>query len=242
MSLKINQELIKIFQTLSDNKDINFVNNGEVKIGNQVGEILRISEQVIKSPINDIEKLLVSKISPLPDQLPEYELLSQFIGELNKLKAIKGLNHIGFCYHVSSQEQEKSRLLSETLPGDVFLYEEPSNDLAKWYFVGNTDNWESPMIELLPAESNNYTFIDYWMPHIHIDIDTTLDENQIESLLYKIYDGDPKPFRCTVIDDVIYTVRTRLGIIDGVNLFLDLSTNHRDIEYSRKNILKRLTK
>lgn len=241
MISKLNTELIGIFSIFSKNTDLNFLKNDEVVIGNPKGELLKISEDSINSPIKELTMTLSTKLSPLPDQDPDYDLLSQLLRELNSKKAIKELNHIGFCYHVASQPKEKTRLLTELKNSDQKLYEEPSTDQTKWYFLGDAGDFRSPMIEMLPVESDGTTFIDYWLPHIHIDIDTTLTEDQIESLLYSIYDGDPKPFRITVIDNVVYTVRTRLGIVDGVNIFLDLSTNHRNVELSRKNILKLLS-
>ena len=235
MPLKFNQELLKTLKILSPNEN-KFSDKDQFKIGNQAGDLLKVSDQGIESPIGEVKTTLLSKASPLPDQIPDYDLLTQAVKEL----PTRSLNHVGFCYHVDSQVKEKQRLVSEISNTAFKLYEEPSNDSAKWYFIGDTNDPLDPMIEFLPVESSNDTFIDYWLPHIHIDIDTNLDENQIESIIYKIYDGEPRPFRVTVIDDVVYTVRTRLGIIDGINIFLDLSTNHRKVEFSRKNILKQL--
>lgn len=207
----------------------------------QIEDLLKITEEEFISPVSNLKTLLQTKISPLDDQPIDTELLGQVFSLLNQEKSIIGLNHIGFCYHVVSQENEQKRLLESFKNKNEKVYEEPSNDESKWYFVGDTKDTSKPMLELLPVESQDLTFIDYWLPHIHIDIDTKLDERQIESLLYKVYDGDPKPYMSTVIDDVIYSVRTRLGIVEGVNIFLDLSTNHRNVDYSRKNILKQIS-
>lgn len=241
MSSKLNKEILKIFEILSKNKKLNYFKDSIVSLENREGELLKITDQDITSPISELITTLVSKPSPLPNQSPDYELLNSLIEELTKQESVRGLNHIGFLYHVESLDQEKARLMSKMKTSSFKLYEEPSNEKAKWYFIGDTTSWDQPMIEMVPVESNGDTFIDYWLPHIHIDIDTNMDENQIESLFYKVYDGDPKPYRAVVIDEIVFVIRLRLGIIDGVNLFIDLSTNHRDVKKLRQNSYKQLS-
>jgi hypothetical protein len=234
-------ELIKVFKALSKIEKLNFVKDQAVEISCHAGQLLNIKTDLLTSPVDHLLESISSKKSPLSDQSPDYPVLEQLISELEKAQAIKELNHVGFCYHVDAQDTERAKLLSETKDTTFKLYEEATDDIAKWYFVGDTSTWEDPMIELLPVESKNETFIDYWLPHIHIDIDTTFTEEEIENLIYRLYEGDPKPIRITVIDGVVYTIRLRLGVLDGVNLFLDLSTKNRMVEFSRKNILKQIS-
>ena len=77
----------------------------------------------------------------------------------------------------------------------------------------------------------------YWLPHIQIDIDTKLLSSQIEKLVINIYGRKPFPI---VIDGKKYIMRLRLGRIDGVNLFLDLATHLRDVDYLKHAIWKKV--
>lgn len=200
-------------------------------------DLLTIRDDKILTPVGDIFPLLTKHKSSLKDHFVDINSLKILITNLTKIAAIVRLNHIGFCYKVDSQEIEKARLLGIVKNKSTNLYEESSNDNGMWFFLGNRDNWEDTMIELIPVESTNDRWKDYWLPHLHIDIDTTLSEKKLREHAKSAFGNAVKPFSIA-IDGIVYIVRNRLGIIDGVNITIDLATNARNVKYQRLSLLK----
>jgi hypothetical protein len=108
-----------------------------------------------------------------------------------------------------------------------------------WLFIGDTENWQDPMVEFLPVEKTNDKQAEYWLPHIQIDIDTTLTASEIERILTSVYGGVIQP-RAIAIAGTVYIVRSRLGVIDGINIFLDLATNSRNVQWARQQGLTKI--
>lgn len=70
------------------------------------------------------------------------------------------------------------------------------------------------------------------IPHIQFDIDTGLSPNEIEILVKRFINKPFTPFSIN-IDGITYIQRVNLGCIEGVNVMLDLSTHHRDVNYRK---------
>lgn len=202
--------------------------------------LLKITSNKITAPIGDIVPLLMKHKSKLPNQLIDFDQLTKLAENLSG--SIIRLDHVGFCYKTDSQIQEKLRLINLTKQTKYHLYEESSNDDGLWLFFGNSEQWEKPMIEFLPIEKvTQWTeWKEYWLPNIHIDIDTDLNANKVVSLVKEIFGQDFEPHQ-VIIDGIIYIVRCWLGVIDGINIFLDLATNSRRVEFHRKNRLLQLS-
>lgn len=154
--------------------------------------------------------------------------------------SIVRLNHIGFGYRVKSQQIERRRLIGLIRKTDQYLYEEESNDFGLWLFMGNTENWGKPLIEFVPVEAD-HPQIDFFLPHVQIDIDTTLNASEIKKVVKKVFNNGIKSYHVTVINEVTYIVRNPLGVIDGVNIFLDLATNSRNVKFHRQNYLRKIS-
>lgn len=233
--------LIEVFKTLSINPNLKYVEDESVVINLGSGKnIIAVNSKGITTPINRINSIYKVNISPLPDTKPNLHELSAFISKLTDKNAIIRLNHIGICYKTESQIAERKLLAKEIANTNLNLYEEPSNDKGLWLFVGDTTKWDDPLLELLPVEDTTDEWVNYWLPHFQIDIDTNLDHGINENLVIETFTGNIKPIRITVIDGVTYTIRIRLGIVDGVNIDLDIATNARNVEYARKHILQKL--
>ncbi len=221
------ETLNMVLSTLSQSDKLSFKNN----------DLFSILGNKILTPIGDVVPLLNFQKSKLKDEFVDFSLFKKFIDSLIETKSIIRLNHLGFCYKVDSQTEERERLIKLIKDSKFKLYEEPSNDEGKWYFIGNTDNWEAPMIEMIPIEKTNDQWSGYWLPHIQIDIDTNLTEGEIEKLVKSAFGKSVTPFPIS-IDGVVYIIRNRLGIVDGVNIMLDIATNSRNVKHARQNILK----
>jgi len=203
-------------------------------------DLFHCSDAELFTPIGNVLPLLFSQRSKLSDQPIDFRLLKQLMELLTKDQSVARLNHIGFCYKVASQKSEKQRLLALVRQTKFHIYQEPSNDDGLWFFVGDTGNWEDLMIELIPiGKVNNRWMIDYWLPHIHIDIDTTLTSKEIRNKVGSVHFDTIEPHHIS-IDGVVYVIRNYLGVMDGVNVFLDIATNARQTKFTRQQILKRL--
>lgn len=99
-------------------------------------------------------------------------------------------------------------------------------------------NWQDPLIEFVLIGNSTDKWIDYWLPHLQIDIDTTLSDRQIENIIQTAFGGAVDPFRLLVIDGITYIIRIRLGIVDGININLDIATKSRRVQFHREKLLK----
>ena len=154
--------------------------------------------------------------------------------------SIVRLNHVGFGYRVKSQQIERQRLIDLARKTDQYLYEEESNDFGLWLFLGNSEVWENPLLEFVPVEADDPQ-TDYFLPHIQIDIDTTLNASEIEKVVKEIFHNAITSYHIAVINGITYIVRNRLGVIDGVNIFIDLATNSRNVKFHRQNYLRKIS-
>lgn len=237
---KVCGKLLEVFGILAESERLRFIIDKTVKIQNSLGEtLLEINPKEIITPVTDISNSVFEDESPLTDNFVTNENLLKLIGSLNEKKVIEHLNHVGFCYKISSQTEELSRIRAVINKTSCHLYEMESNDQAKWYFVGYKNNWQDPLIELLPVPPNKDKFKDYWLPHIQIDIDTHLSADEIEKLIKNIFEKSRIPIRLGDKRNT-YCVRLRLGVIAGVNIQLDIATSARKVAYSRKYLLKTL--
>lgn len=114
--------------------------------------------------------------------------------------------------------------------------------MAKWYFIGDIQNWQDPMIELLPVvlPKDLPKDLPYWMPHIHIDINTSLSADEIVRMVTKIFGDTRTPIRYIDSKWGTHCVRIWLGVVSGVNINLDLSTKIRNLQWVRENLLEKL--
>jgi hypothetical protein len=229
MDTKILTKLKEVLKILSNNGNVSFKDN----------DLFTLSNSEILTPIGDIIPRLTIHRSKLKDQFIDTDLFIKLIDKLSKDKSIIRLDHIGFCYKVDSLAKEKDRLIELITGSKYHLYQEPSNDEALWLFMGNIKNWEEPVIELLPIEKTNDKWVDYWLPHIQLDIDTTLNGKEAESLVKSVCGNYIVPFAVT-IENSICIVRNRLGTIDGVNITLDLATTARNVRSLREGIWKKI--
>lgn len=202
-------------------------------------KLLSLTDSEIITPIGDMIPLLVNKLSVLEDEFIDLDLLRRLISKLSESDSVIGLDHIGYCYKVDSLEKEKQRVAKLVKNSSFHLFQEPSNDDSLWLFIGNLENWQNQVIELVPVEKTNDRWVDYWLPHIQIDIDTNRSGVEIEGIVKTVCSNAIRPFSLA-IGNTVYIVRNRLGTIDGVNIMLDLATASRKVEVLRKKVWKQI--
>lgn len=191
--------LLEVFGVLARCPRLSYTTNGEVDIKISSNRpLLHIMSTALTTPVTQITDRVFYEESPLPDAFISMKDLTKFIDCITK--KVKGLDHVGFCYMTRSQEKELVDI-KQTLR-DLHLYEMTSNDLAKWYFVGDRSNWKDPMVEFLPTLPNNATDLPYWMPHIHINIDTLLAATEIEKILKDIFGGTRQWIRAHMLYEI----------------------------------------
>ncbi len=174
------------------------------------------------------------------DEYLDLELQIKFLEEISKKGEIIRLNHIGFCYPVASFKTEKEELLTKVTSGDLGLYEMPSNDYSNWYFIGDLTVWRDPMIEIMPVEGEiEDKEIGWWLPHIHFDIDTSLDFAEIKLACDETFKGLRKAMPL-IYDGYIPQARIWQGVISGINIHLDIGTSIRSTRYVRKVLMTKL--
>lgn len=195
--------------------------------------LFRIEDGRLSTPLANDTLSLFTHRSKRSDELIEQSTIKGLIAAIKASEGFKGINHIGFCYKVSSKENEVKNIAHQASNKGYSVYQEPSSDDAAWVFVGDISEITNPLLEFLPHEGQvNDKWIDYWLPHIQFDIDTRLSPDEIEALVKKFIRKPFTPYSIK-IDGVTYIQRVNLGCIEGVNLMLDISTNNRDINYRK---------
>lgn len=229
MNSNIASTVLQIIQILSTNEKMNFLHPN----------LPKFAEGNISTSLGNIYPLLTSYRSILPDKFPNLILLKQLVDQLGSTSSIFGLDHIGFCYKTESSLKEKERLIKIASRNSIPIYEEPSNDDGLWLFAGNITQINAPVIEFVPIENTTDTDKEYWLPHIQLDIDTILSSEDILDIIKNIYGNEITPFSF-VINGTTYIIRCRLGIVEGINIFLDLATSSRNVTHLRQYIWQKI--
>lgn len=202
-------------------------------------DLFKISSSKITTPVGDPLTLFKQK-SRAKDEIIDLDLLKDFVNYISASDSIIRLNHIGFGYLVDDKQLEKQRLIKSVQKTNLYLYEEESNDFGLWLFMGNIGKWQNPLIEFVPVQKSNENYDEY-LPHIQIDIDTKYSSVQIDDLIAKYFNDKVKSYHIAVIDGITYIIRLKIGSIDGVNIFLDLATNSRNVKKHREEFLKKIS-
>lgn len=222
---RINQ----IISILSKNKNLNFNHS----------QLPKFQHPKVLTPIGNFGHVFEKDKSKLPDSLINLSQLEKLVQKMREQSAMLRLSHIGFCYKVEKLEEEKERLIQLSQKSTVDLFQEPSNDDGLWLFLGDISNWQNPVTEFVPIAQTLDKSRSYWLPHIQIDIDTTLDERNIIDLVRNSFADDVEPFPIR-INDTTYIIRNRLGCVDGINIFLDLATNKRNVPLLRQKTWQKI--
>jgi hypothetical protein len=236
--------LIDVFTILNDYKDMNFfddLGNIHVKLHDEQ-TLFQISSSEILIPGLTIPDYFRNNPSPLSNWFVPLEQLKLFIKTLYENVSFFQFNHLGFYYEVDSFEGETSRLLNETERTQWYLYEEKSNyKEEKWLFMGDTTNWEDPMIEFALTQQRKDMWRKYQVPQIQIDINTKLDGFFIEKTAREVFENQVEPFHPIVNNGRPVMTKIWLGTAGGVNIFLDFGTDMRQPKWHRVRLLRKIS-
>jgi len=199
-------------------------------------DLFRIENNKIVTPIANDAFSLFSHRSRRRDEFRNMAIIESIINKVKSLGQFRGLNHIGFCYKVSSKANEAQRLTNIAKSKGYPIYREPSSDDGDWLFVGDISNPDNFLLEFIPHEGEADKWINHWLPHVQFDVDTGLAPEEIETIIKEFINEPGTPYSIQ-IDGVTYIQRINLGCIEGINVFLDLATNNRNPEY-RKTWIK----
>jgi len=138
---------------------------------------------------------------------------------------------------------ELARIRAGMSGSEFNLYQEDTDDSQSiWLFVGDTSKWDDPLIEYVLAGKKAGAWMKYWIPQVHIDIDTKLSQQELYSKIESAYAGTiVKPFSPLTVAGIPYIVGVWVAIADGVNIYLNLGTNERNTKFHRQHLLKEVT-
>lgn len=194
------------------------------------------SKQVSLCGYNLLDKLIAKK-----DDLNRQVTVTAFSNLLDDISgSILRLNHIGISYAVEDSESEIIfyKRIAKEAGFDFFL--EPSEDpLAKWLFVGDTHNWESPLFEIVLTKTSITETM--WRPHFQIDIDTSLSQRELEDKLKKYLGNSFVQWKLDIPHYGVVLEMGMLGSVHGTKIYLGISTNLRNTKYHREHILQNIS-
>lgn len=209
-------------------------------LGSPVVPTVSITEIDFTSRLfGSLDELFVHR-STLPNATENLSSALLVIKNFNLEHRLLRINHLGICYKVPTIQAEIRRINDKCSQLKVPAFQEPSIDLGAWLFIGSIDNdISATMLEMIPHEGKvAEPYMEYWLPHIHFDIDVSLTREEVLKIIRKYISNPLIPYEIQ-IDGIVYTQRIHVGCIDGINIFLDISNTNRIIEYRRT--WKRLT-
>jgi len=240
--LEVIKKLHRVLMILSQTCQFPFVSSGDFVLTSNHKELLKVTNDAIISPVTDVIKRTFDEPSALvdEDEFLSEDTISNILEDLKAKGNIVRLNHIGFCYRVASVNKSRVEIAKSASQKHLFTYQMDSNDPAQWLFVGDTTNWRDPLLEFVLIEGEiKDKEIDYWLPHIQIDIDTNMFYEPIRDTLDTVLKGT-RSINLQTYAGHVSQIRVWLGVIAGINIHLDIGTNARNTRYARRVMLTRI--
>jgi len=234
--------LLDIFRILSEQSRIQLYHDNTVSIELEGGNLMTLNSHSLITPLSKsdlLTSLLGTRMND-PDNTGYLSHFSKLIAQLSP--HLLRLNHIAFQYFAESRDEELSRIKTSLQGSGFSVYEEMSNDPdSVWFFVGDTTNWQDPLLEIVPILRKKGPWATYWLPQIHLDIDTDLSPEEIFSHITMQYRGTSvKSFEAVTIKGIVYVVGVWTATAEGINVYLNLATNNRDVPHHRNVSLKKV--
>lgn len=215
--------LLQVLKVISQSFRLNIIRENELNLGS-INSLFEANDKNITYFDEQIRNYMINGKSKLSDAFVDFGTLKDFCNEIAKKSSNTVLNHLGLCYQVASKELERKRLKEVATQQNMHLYEMLSSDSSLWLFLGDKSS-KDPLVELLPVEKVKDYYLDYWLPHFQINLNTNLTVDEIKYMTHTLFKGTRSANPSVVINDVIYQSRIWLGTFEGTNVVLDLSTN-----------------
>lgn len=228
--------LIKKLKIKSSDRFL-YLNDKKLSIQIEGNPLLEINEEsILLLGKKDIEKRIFPHKPSSINSVFESNNLDNFFSELNN--SILRFNHLGIGYICSGFDEEISKL-KKIISGSIFkIYEEDSGDPnQRWFFIGSRKEWEYPLFELVMTKSSK-SFINQWIPHFQIDIDTNLDLKGLERLTSKHLKDNFFNWKLDIPNYGVVLAMGKLANINNTKIYLGLGTKLRDTKLQRTKLLK----
>jgi hypothetical protein len=240
--MKILKEIIEILSELKSLQNVQvdkflFQENSDsfgLSIANET--LVEIKEKSILVVGNDVTKKVFSILSSNSSDVIENNQIKIFFADLKD--SLIRINHLGISYSCVNIEKEIVEIKKSLFGTSFKLYEEPNDSTnQRWFFVGNLENWENPLFEIVLTESEA-KFCTKWIPHFQIDLDTNLSIKELESLTDKYFKNNFFDWKLDIPNYGVVMAMGELSNINGTKIFLGLGTNIRGTKKHREEILK----
>ncbi len=216
-----------------------YLDNEKLSIQIEGNSLLEVNEEsILLLGLKDIEKRILPSKPFLSSSIFESVNLDNFFSELGN--SVTLFNHMGISYVCSDFDKEIFKL-KNIISGSIFkIYEEDSGDPnQRWFFIGNKDNWQSPLFELVMTKSSK-PFTNQWIPHFQIDIDTDLSIKELENLASRHLKDNFFNWKLDIPNHGVVLVMGELANINDTKIYLGLGTNLRDTHLHRTEILREI--
>ncbi len=143
------------------------------------------------------------------------------------------LNHVGISYFCNDLQEELKVYKNALLGTGLRIYQEQSESVnEKWLFIGDTNDWEAPLCEIVL----NFSQTDYykeWVPAFQVDIDTTFTMQELEDIAIRHCGDNFWKWKLDVPDYGVILAMAILGEINGTKITLGVGTNLRNTKGHR---------
>jgi hypothetical protein len=233
--MELNNTILKILDFLRKSKSIHKISKYKNGIFH-LDKLLSISSnKIVINKLLNVESKLLLKTSSNKNTV-NLDKIRLFINSLQP--HIVRLNHLGISYGCKNIVNEINQYKDSIKNSSYNLFEEDSgNPTSRWFFVGDTPNWENPLFEIVLAETNKQLF-DNWNPHFQIDIDTDLTYENISKITNKFFGNNFEKWKLDIPDYGVVLTMGNLGEVSGTKIYLVIGTNIRGTKYHREKILK----
>jgi len=182
------------------------------------------SNQILLNNVNISDKLNIKQKSATKPLAKNVDLLLEKIGP-----NITALNHLGVSYQVNDINQEIDQIRQLISGTSWHLYEEKSSvKSARWFFVGDRQNWREPLFKIVLNQPDKKE--ESWYPHFQIDIDTNLSFKELDQITSNFFDQKVVNYKCR------WFLMFVIGEVQGVKIALGIGTSARRPEKQRQNL------
>lgn len=177
--------------------------------------------------------------TPQPAPVPAFQ--DKFVGFLGAISGrLVRLNHLGVSYFPEDVDAEAQKIKHSVGKTPFSLYEEESGEpTQRWLFAGDTVNWEDPLFEMV-LDREGLEGGDFWVPHVQIDIDTSLTLTEIRKITEQFLGEGFIRWEHARPDGGVDLVMGIFGQVNGSKIALGIGTDLRGTEpwYTEMKLLE----